>query len=498
MIIIDFICACLLFFVFMFIEIFLRWLLMKLIKPTKVDEYKETKIDKIIERVFVISILLMILLALVLGFATKSNAATSGVLPYIPSSTPYGLDSSQVDIFIDSINQFDSTFDTSKPFIIFTSQQNSWYDYNHNVASPTYTVYFPEYTTINNGYFLTSSFPNNTNFGSYSTNTDTFLLVTFNNFTSFTLIPRSIGTTYNGYQVTKGQGQSGSSKGFFGGSSPVTVQNAYFDFTYLPDYPSYTSTSWFTSDGSQTKVFLTYSKIIPGQVTDPDIVDTSDLPNTDPDIDDYLPTTPEPTIDNTSLESLVESLFGWLKWQFLQFKGFVSFLADKFGYLIGKVLSGLNNAINALVDNLKSLFKPLLDSINGFLDNIKTTVQTIKEQFDYLLEPVDSQAINSAIEDTNFYGVYNDFVSFFDDFDTYFNSISEPDSFIITIYLSRLSYFTLPDFQLNLGSLIIPFRNSFRIFIWVLVTFGSVFLVSHNLPSWLMGSDSGKKGGKNP
>lgn len=468
---------------------------MKLIKPTKVNDYQETKMDKIIERVFVISMFLMVLLALVLGFATKSKAATSGMLPFIPSSTPYGLDSSQVDIFIDSINQFDSSFDTSKPFIIFTSQQNSWYDYNHNVASPTYTVYFPEYTTINNGYFLTSSFPNNTNFGTYSTATDTFLLVTFNNFTSYTLIPRSIGTTYNGYQVTKGQGQSGSSKGFFGGSSPVTVQNAYFDFTYLPDYPSYTSTSWFTSDGSQTKVFLTYSKIIPGLVTDPDIVDTSDLPGTDPDIDDYLPNTPEPTIDNSSLESLVESLFGWLKWQFQQFKGFISFLADKFGYLIGKVLSGINNAINALVDNLKSLFKPLLDTMSGFLDNIRTTVQTIKEQIDYLLEPVDSEAINSAFESTGLYGIYSDFSTFFTTFDSVFD-ISEPDDWTIIIHLSQLSYFDLPDFVLHLGDNIKPFRNALRLFLWVLVTFGSIIVVEKNLPTWLMGSDSGGGGTK--
>lgn len=471
---------------------------MKLIKPTKIDEYQETKIDKIIERVFIISMFLMVLLALILGFCSKAEAAASGTLPFVPSANTYMIEPSQVDIFIDSINQFDSSFDTSKPFIIFTSQQKSWYDYSHNIDSPVYTVYFPEFTTLPNGYFLSSSFPNNTNFSTYSTLNDTFLLVTFNNFTSFTLIPRTIGTTYNGYQVTKGQGQTGSSKGFFGGSSPVSVQNAYFDFTYLPDYPSYTSASWFTSDGSVTKVFLTYSRLINGEVTDPDLVDTSDLPDSDPDIQDYLPSSPEPTIDNSSLEALVESLFVWLKWQFNQIKGLFSFMADKFGYLIGKVLSGINNAINSLVDNLKSLFKPLLDSINGFLDNLHNLVQTIKDQIDYIIEPVDTSDIISAFEATNFYGVYDTLTSYFADFDDYLDSVSEPETFIITIYLSRLSYFTLPDFQLNLGNLILPFRASFRVFIWVLVTFGSIFLVSHNLPSWLMGSDSSSKGGKNP
>lgn len=468
---------------------------MKLIKPTKIDEYQETKIDKIIERVFIISMLLMVLLALVLGFCTNAEAAASGTLPFVPSASTYMIEPSQVDIFIDSINQFDSSFDTSQPFIIFTSQQKSWYDYSHNIDSPVYTVYFPEYTTFSNGYYLSSSFPNNTNFNTYSTLNDTFLLVTFNSFTSYTLIPRTIGTTYNGFQVTKGQGQTGSSKGFFGGSSPVTVQNAYFDFTYLPDYPSYTSSSWFTSDGSVTKVFLTFSRLINGEVTDPDLVDTSDLPDSDPDIQDYLPSTPEPTIDNSSLEALVESLFVWLKWQFNQIKGLFSFMADKFGYLIGKVLSGINNAINSLVDNLKSLFKPLLDSINGFLENIHNLVQTIKDQIDYLLEPVDSAAINSAFQNTNIYGVYNTFSTFFTTFDAVFD-IQEPDDWIIIIRLSQLSYFDLQDYTLYLGDNIKPFRNALRLFLWVLVTFGSIIVVEKNLPTWLMGSDSGGGGTK--
>ena len=313
--------------------------------------------------------------------------------------------------------------------------------------------------------------------------------MTFNNFTSYTLIPRTIGTTYNGYQVTKGQGQSGSAKGFFGGSSPVTVQNAYFDFTYLPDYPSYTSAVWVTDDGNQTKVFLTYTKLIPGEVTDPDIVDTSDLPGSDPNINDYLPNTPEPSIDNTSLESLVESLFSWLKWQFQQIKGLFNFIADKFGYLIGKVLTGINNAINSLVDNLKSLFKPLLDSINGFLDNIKTAVQTIKDQIDYIIEPLSVSVIYDNISQTSLMTNVNTIISSTTAFISDFNSCSEPSTYKIPIHLENLpsSLFGVQTTQyIDLG-VIDPVKSALRLLMWALTTYGLFYTVIDSIANYING-----------
>lgn len=461
----------------------------RILHGIKVNEYQERPIDKFIERFFIGSLFVMVLIALVLGFATKSKAATSGSLPYIPNKSPYFIDQSQVDIFIDAINQYDSSFDTSQPFIIFTEQVNSWYDWNHNVASPCYIIYFPEYTTTNNGYFLSSSFPSGKNFNNFDYNSDTFLLVTLNNFHCFYLVPRTIGTLYNGYSISEGNGSNGSQKGFFGGGSPVTVQNAYFDFTYLPEYPSYTSTSWFTSDGTQTKVFLTGSKIINGQVTDPDLVDTSDLPSSDPDINDYLPNTPEPTIDNTSLETLVESLFNWIKWQFQQIKGLFNFIADKFGYLIGKVLTGINNAINSLVDNLKSLFKPLLDSINGFLDNIKTLVQTIKEQIDYIVEPLSISVIYDNISQTSLMTNVNTIISSTTAFVNDFNSCTEPSTYKIPIHLELLPsnlFGTLTTQYIDLG-VIDPVKSALRVLMWALTTYGLFYTVIDSIANYING-----------
>lgn len=462
----------------------------RILHGIKVNEYQERPIDKLIERIFIGSLFLMVLLALVLGFATKSKAATArNTLPFIPSANTYALDQSQVDIIIDAINQFNSSFDTTKPFIIFIDQVGSWYDWGHYVQSPCYYVYFPEYLELDNAYFLPSSFPPGTDFDSYQINQGQTLQVQFNNGTSFALVPRSVGNLYNGYDILQTTMGSGTIKGFFGSSTPVTVTNNYFDFTYYPDYPSFTSTTWATSDNSVTKVFLTGSKLIPGEVTDPDIVDTSDLPETDPDINDYLPNTPEPSIDNTSLETLVESLFGWLKWQFQQIKGLFNFLIDKMGYFIGKIIQGINNAINSLVDNLKSLFKPLLDSINGFLNGIKNLVQTIKDQVDYIIEPISVSVIYDNISQTSLMTNVNTIISSTTVFVNDFNSCSEPSTYKIPIHLELLPstlFGTLTTQYIDLG-VIDPVKSALRTIMWVLTTYGLFYTVIDSIANYING-----------
>ena len=57
---------------------------MKFIKPTKIDEYQETKADKIIESVFIIGLSsICIILVLLILLTTRSHAASSSGLPYV-------------------------------------------------------------------------------------------------------------------------------------------------------------------------------------------------------------------------------------------------------------------------------------------------------------------------------------------------------------------------------------------------------------------------------
>lgn len=471
MIIIDFLCACLLFFVLMVIEIFLRWLLMKLIKPTKVNEYQETKIDKIIERVFVISMFLMVLLALVLGFATKSKAATSvnGDFPYNVadwrSSFTYFSDE-QLQYIIDYIdNQNVNDWD----YLCFMTDITA-----SSVSSSTviYVMYNPyiDYAISPSDNYMTNNYQIKTNhyWG--------------------LLYYRYDGSTYSIYNTG---GANYGTASLFG--SPQSVNTAFG--SYIPRYPFIYNGHGDPILDTNGKPFL-FSRVdtSPGSVTDTSLVDTSDFPD-EPDPDDYLPNTPKPTIDRTSLETLVESIFNWLSWQWDQLKGLLRYLTDKIGWLMGKIVDGINKLLQNFIDNLKSLFKPLLDSINGLLDNIRSFLESIKEKIDYITESVDSTAINTAFESTGLYGVYSDFSTFFTTFDSVFD-ISEPDDWTIIIHLSQLSYFDLPDYVLHLGDNIKPFRNALRLFLWVLVSFGSIIVVEKNLPTWLMGSDSGGGGTK--
>ena len=52
--------------------------------------------------------------------------------------------------------------------------------------------------------------------------------------------------------------------------------------------------------------------------------------------------------------------------------------------------------------------------------------EPIAQNIEYFVSPIDTNVIETTIEDTNFYGVYSDFTSFNSTFDGAFN-IQEPE-----------------------------------------------------------------------
>lgn len=428
----------------------------------KVEEYQETKLDKIIERVFVISLFLMVLLALVLGFATKSKAASSinGDFPYNVadwrSSFTY-FDDDQLQYIIDYI---DNSNVNNWDYLCFMTDITA-----SSVSSSTviYVIYQPyvDYALTPSDNYMTSN---------YTIKTRQYWGMLYYRFD---------GTNYSIYNTS---GANYGNASLFG--SPQSVNTAFG--SYIPRYPFiYNGHGDPLLDSNGNEFLFSRVDTSPGSVTDPDLVDTSGLPSSDPDINDYLPTTPEPTIDNTSLETLVESLFNWLKWQFLQFKGFINFLSDKFGYLIGQVLNGINNAIKSLVDNLKSLFKPLLDSINGFLDNIRAIVQTIKDSLDYITEPLNVAEIDSALENSDIYGFVTVADSFYDTFNDYFDNIPQLSSLSFSIpytILTSTGYITI-DFSWYSGikNDVLPWIIGFLYAGFALFVFRSIPNIIHGI-----------------
>ena len=233
------------------------------------------------------------------------------------------------------------------------------------------------------------------------------------------------------------------------------------------------------------------------QVVDPSLfnnypnVSNSSLPIA-PTINNYTWNTyTSPAIDTTNLESLVESLIAVVNYGFTYLKDNISgslnnltfnisnlftYIGDLINYGFKSIQETLNSGFQNLVDNFRSLFQPLVDYVN------------------FIIQPVDQEIIQEAFYDTSLMTNYSSVVSFYSDVHDVFANTSEPDNFIIPIHLEDLSYFDLDTYYLDLGFHFKKFRTPFRAFCWVFCSFGAVFLVEHNLSSWLLGSSGG--GGK--
>ena len=437
----------------------------RILHGIKVNEYQERPIDKFIERFFIGSLFVMVLIALVLGFATKSKAATSvnGDFPYNVadwrSSFTYFSDE-QLQYIIDYIdNQNVNDWD----YLCFMTDITA-----SSVSSSTviYVIYNPyiDYALTPSDNYMTSN---------YTVKTRLYWGLFYY---------RYDGTTYSIYNSSGGNYGNAS---LFG--SPQSVNTAFG--SYIPRYPFIYNGHGDPILDTNGKPFL-FSRVdnSPGSVTDTTLVDTSDFPD-EPYIDDYLPNTPKPTIDRTSLETLVESIFNWLSWQWDQLKGLLSYLTDKIGWLMGKIVDGINKLLQNFIDNLKSLFKPLLDSINNFLENIKTFVQSIKEKIDYITEPLSVSVIYDEISQTSLMTNVNTIISSTTAFINDFNSCSEPSTYKIPIHLELLPsslFGTLSTQYIDLG-VIDPVKSALRVLMWALTTYGLFYTVIDSIANYING-----------
>jgi len=146
--------------------------------------------------------------------------------------------------------------------------------------------------------------------------------------------------------------------------------------SYLPLYPFYYNGEPLIDETNNTEVLISRvnGQFPTGSTTEPDL--TGDNIGSDkPDIDDYIPNLPTmPTLDNSSLEKIGESIYNILQWGFNAIKGTLAglfeYLGDLLSYSFQKVIDNIKNAIKNLYDNFESLFSPLLNGISQLLDSI--------------------------------------------------------------------------------------------------------------------------------
>lgn len=222
-----------------------------------------------------------------------------------------------------------------------------------------------------------------------------------------------------------------------------------------------------------------------GHATPPDL-SGDNIGSDKPDIDDYIPTQPnQPTFDDSSLESMVESLYNWLKWEYnaitSTIKGFINYLGDTITYSIQKVIDNIKNAIQNFYDNMVSLFEPLLNGIMQTLDIIKIGLEVF-------FSPFDEDQFQEAYNNCQFIAAVDGFNDSIEEFEHAFEYAEERDYF--TLYLGFIMDGYTVNYDLDFTWLY-PLRQYYRPIIWCVVVYEFFVYLCAQLSDYLQGR-SGK------
>lgn len=161
--------------------------------------------------------------------------------------------------------------------------------------------------------------------------------------------------------------------------------------------------------------------IIPDGLFTPDLSDIVP-PNKVP--PSYTPSdytwTPKPSIDNSSSDALLKSIFGIIEWGMENINGEFHILKNNLngwfkylGDLLTYYLNGIVESINAGIQN--------------FYENMANLVQPIYDMFSYITEPLDLDEVETALSSSTTYSLVSVGSTFMNTFKNYFDNISTPD-----------------------------------------------------------------------
>lgn len=412
-------------------------------------------LDKNQEKILFLAWSFILLICFLIILISPVEAASSVKrLPYDYSWNFYAMPEQVIN---NALNSASSSFDTSQDNVIVF-----WYEIGPSSWLYQYCVAQVDDITYSSGY-------------NYD-NTDLLL----NNITlhfSHSFIGFTDGASFN---EPANQSYAPSSWTFFGSNANFVepAGNINATYTHMPLYGTVVL--------DNNLIIGTPESLVSGEATAPDLTG-DDIGSDKPDIDDYLPTLPnKPTIDNSSLESLIESLIDLVDWQYYAFtgtlKGLIKYIGDTITYSLQKVIDNIKNSMKNFYDNMKSLFEPLLNSINEILSSISSGI-------DYIKEPLSGTAIYDELSNTGILSNYNSIVGSINSFKSSFDNLSEPSEYKIPIHLENLPssmFGTLTTQYIDL-SVINPVKSILRTFVWALVTYGLIVTIFDSIANYING-----------
>lgn len=433
-----------------------------------------------IEKLFLyITSTLFFLSIFLMGFSSVCHAEEGGALPYvIPLYRDYN--SFIPDAALDSaISYYYANIPsnvTVNSFIAYT------WDYP-DVNGISYRIYFLTNPSVIEGVSPSINYLENgirVNSNDYSI---TYVTVRKSDFVStgfaynvgswtYLLGDQPLVTQSNGFTTRKGyplvmSGVNNLYSNRIDGGDPLLV----FTNTvpYSPDIPG---VGHATQPGNDPNNFINGSNGQP--VTRP----------TSPTINNYTWNTwSSPTIDTSSVESLLESLIDVVT-------SLISWLGSNISGEFTNLLSNLHNLFDFLVQGIENGFNKVISAIQDLAtdlyNNFVSLFEPITQQLSYITASIDTDLIQGEVESTSIMSDYSEVVSIKDSFVSVFTDTSEPSSFTIPIHLENLSMLNVGTQYIDL-SVINPVKSALRTFIWVIVSFGLVVTIIDSIPNYING-----------
>lgn len=419
-------------------------------------------LDKYQMKIFYFMLGILFIFTIFIGFSIRGKAAsqTSTEIPYnVAEMSSYNeMMLSRIELALDQYRTGHNIDDTV-PLLVWT--QDGYYNGNF------WQYYIMREPTLTSGYNYQDGYDFSNNYIRFTSQYQIESISIMNN--------GSIG----GWSINLGLNAV-----LCGNAQSIQTTEGY----YLPRYPFYYNGEPLIDSVYNTEVLISRvgGNVVSGSATEPDL-SGDNIGSDKPDIDDYLPDLPnKPTFDDSSLESMVSSLYDFLAWEYNAFtgtiKGLIQYLGDTITYSLQKVIDNIKNSMKNFYDNMKSLFEPLLNAINEVLSSISTGI-------DYIKEPLSGTAIYDNLSGTGIMTNYNATVSAVNTFKDSFTNLNEPSTYTIPIHLEDLPSSMFGDLTTQYIdlSVINSVKPILRTFVWALVTYGLIITIFDSIANYING-----------
>lgn len=422
------------------------------------------------------------------------NAHASGVsLPYIPKVYTNYLTQEEYDLIKSIILEYNSNYNIDDyKVIIFYSAEGTWYTYSDYVATPSYTVYL-----LNDVSFTCSVTPSGTSSEDFVLfDSNYYLDINFVNCTEFFIQRTNLGGYGNNqWYCTSNAYNTIRTRRFFGDSTPINVTNNFFNIDFNRNYPVYCNANFYTSfdGGVSTVQFLSIDTAptpIEGHATAPEFGNGSGVGGSDflgsgadfgasvsqatkpnaPTITNYTWNTYNaPTVDTSTLETLIQSLIDIVKYN-------TTYIVTGITGLIENLLTNIQNlftyigalieySLRVLVTNIQNAIQNLYENFQSLVEPIFQLLEIVKEKVEYITEPFDKDEFFHQVDGNHLITACIHIKDYGDQMKTILTNAQERNTYHLNITYPKpdgTSFQTMISFDW-----LYPLRHLYMPFLWV-------------------------------